>query len=859
MREKSIAMWLTSLSIYGWFIDNGHSLGVNYVHPQFILLRRFYVSHHRSIVVRTLLLVSLIVSSLISTSQPALSRPINAPAASPATGELPTDQIILKYRSAETARSLQIDAPAALQRLSAAAEAPLAYVRAMTDDTHVLKLPERRALTEVAAITERLAKLPEVEYAHPDRILRPLLVPNDPQYTNQWHYKGTYGIDAPAAWDITTGSTDIVVAVIDTGILNHADLVGRTLPGYDFINDALVANDGGGRDADPSDPGDWITSAENASGYFAGCGVSDSSWHGSHVAGTIGAASNNGFGVAGINWVSKILPVRVLGKCGGYDSDILDGMKWAAGLSVTGVPNNPNPAKVINMSLGGSGACDATQQTVINSIVAAGTTVVVAAGNSNADAAGYNPASCNNVVTVAATGSAGERAAYSNYGAVVDIAAPGGNMSYENDPAGVLSTLNAGATSPGADNYIYYHGTSMAAPHVAGIASLVMSLIPSATPAQVSQIMRNTVKAFPGGSSCNTSICGPGIASAFNSVNGLPRITDFSPKQLNAGSLTTTLTITGANFINGSIVKWNNTNLATTYVNATKVTAVISTSLLAVPTVGAVKVSGTHATYGSLTTADRKIIVLGDHFIFLPLIANAFRAGPNTPVLLAISNPSGSGNYSVAWNPVPGATTYTLQEDDNASFSSPAEVYNAAGSSQSFAGKATGTYYYRVRANNAYGGSGWSTTRSTTVAPVSNLPVAGFWDSGTGDEFYVTADRTNVDDFAVYISVNGCGNYKITRTTPVPISGNQFSFTGSFYASGTFNTTTSASGQDGLSGYVISGCGTINGGPWSWTATWQHAALQSEPITSWGTVTDKNGITRTVQLTVAHSARPAQR
>lgn len=859
MREKSIALELTLLNVRGCFIDNGRRLGVNYAHPQFILLRRFYVSYHRFTAVRAFLLISLIVSSLISTSQPALSRPVNEPAVPAATGELPTDQIILKYRSAEAARSLQVDAPAALQRLSAAADAPLGYVRAMTDDTHVLKLAERRPVAEVAALTDRLAKLPEVEYAHPDYILRPLLVPNDPQYTNQWHYKGTYGIDAPAAWDITTGSTEIVVAVIDTGILNHADLAGRTLPGYDFINDTLVANDGGGRDADPSDPGDWITSAENASGYFAGCGASDSSWHGSHVAGTIGAASNNNFGVAGINWVSKILPVRVLGKCGGYDSDILDGMKWAAGLSVTGVPANPNPAKVINLSLGGSGACDATQQSVINSIVAAGTTVVVAAGNSNDDAAGYNPASCTNVVAVAATGQVGERAAYSNYGAVVDIAAPGGNMSFENDPAGVLSTLNAGTTSPGGDNYIYYHGTSMAAPHVAGIASLVMSLIPSATPAQVSQIMRNTVKAFPGGSTCNPSICGPGIASAFNSINGLPRITDFSPKQINAGSPNTTLTITGANFISGSIVKWNSANLATTYVNATKLTAVISTSLLTVPTVGAVKVSGTHATYGSLTTAARNIAVHGAHLIYLPIITYGYQQTPNTPVLLAINNPGNSSSFSVMWNPVPGATTYTLQEDDNTSFSSPTDVYNAAGSSQSFAGKSTGTYYYRARANNAYGGSGWSTTRSTTVAAASNLPVAGFWDSGAGDEFYVTADRTNVDDFAVYVSVNGCGTYKITRTTPVAISGNQFSFTGSFYASGTFNSTTSASGQDGLSGYAISGCGTINGGPWSWTATWQHAALRSEPITTWGTVTDEDGVTRAVQLTVAHGAHSLSR
>ncbi|MBI5567685.1 MAG: S8 family serine peptidase [Chloroflexi bacterium] len=801
-----------------------------------------------------LLLVSLICSSLIVPAHPALSQP-TGPATPAVSGELPTDQIIIKYRSVNAALSVQADAPATLQRLSDAAAAPVGYVRAMTDEIHVLRLTARHPLAEVAAIADRLAKLPEVEYAEPDRILRPLLVPNDPQYTNQWHYFGAYGIDAPAAWDITTGSTDIVVAVIDTGILSHADLAGRTLPGYDFITDVFVANDGGGRDADPSDPGDWSTAGE----CYTGSPAESSSWHGTHVAGTIGAASNNNFGVAGINWVSKILPVRVLGKCGGDEADIIDAMRWAAGLSVVGVPGNPNPAKVLNLSLGGSGACGLTQQAAIDEIVAHGTTVVVAAGNSNQDAANFNPASCNNVVSVAATDSAGQRAYYSNFGSVVDIAAPGGAQSFANDPAGVLSTLNAGTTTPGADNYIYYQGTSMAAPHVAGIASLVVSLIPSATPAQVSQIMRNTVKAFPGGSTCNTSICGPGIASAFNSVNGLPRITDFSPKQVPMGSLTTTLTITGANFVSGSIVKWNSTNLATTYVNANNLTAVISTSLLIVPTVGKITVSGTHATYGSLTTAARSVVVLGDQFVYLPIIANGFKQTPNAPVLIAINNPASANTYSVVWNSVPGATSYTLQEDDNASFSSPATAYSGAGTSQAFASKPVGTYYYRVNAANAYGNSAWSVTRSTAVAGASNLPVAGFWESATGDEFYVTTDRTNVDDFAIYINVNGCGSYKITHTTPVPITSNQFSFTGSFYASGTFNSTTSASGQDGLSGFVISGCGTINGGPWNWSATWQHAALVSEPQITLGTVTDENGVTRTALIAVSHNAHAVQR
>ena len=233
---------------------------------------------------------------------------------------LPTDQIIVKYKTLIMREGAFNPASAAeMQRLSDAAGVSLTYVREMSGDAYVLSLPERMPLTDVAAIAESLSALPEVEYAEPDAIMVPMLTPNDPHYGNQWHYfapgPGHYGINAPAAWDITTGSASIVVAVIDTGITNHVDLSGRTVPGYDFITDIPTANDGNGRDNNPSDPGDWIAANE----CYPGSSASNSSWHGTHTAGTIGAASNNGIGVAGVNWNSKILPVRVLGKCGGYD------------------------------------------------------------------------------------------------------------------------------------------------------------------------------------------------------------------------------------------------------------------------------------------------------------------------------------------------------------------------------------------------------------------------------------------------------------------------------------------------------------------------------------------------------------
>ena len=345
--------------------------------------------------------------------------------------EIPINQLIIRYR--ESVRSSGLVAPASsneIQRLSDTAGLPLAYFREMSGEAHVLQLPERLPTDQVWEIARKLMLLPEVEYAEPDAIMLPTLTPNDSRYGEQWHYfspsAGNYGINAPGAWDITTGSASIVVAVIDTGITNHADLSGRTVQGYDFITDTLSANDGGGRDNDPSDPGDWITQAEHDSGHFEDCRVTNSTWHGTHTAGTIGAATNNGLGVAGVNWQSKILPVRVLGKCGGSLSDIADGMRWSAGLAVTGVPNNANPAKVLNLSLGGSGACETTYQNAINAITAAGSTVIVSAGNSNADASGFRPANCSGVITVAATNRNGNRANYSNYGSVVEISAPGG-------------------------------------------------------------------------------------------------------------------------------------------------------------------------------------------------------------------------------------------------------------------------------------------------------------------------------------------------------------------------------------------------------------------------------------------------
>ena len=441
----------------------------------------------------------------------------------------PVRKMIVKYRDpGGPTTAPQFTGPAIADRLSLLAGQPLFAERLLGTGATVLQLFSALPHASAQALARQFAADSAVEYAEPDILHFPTAVPNDPSYASEWHYMSppteAGGVNMPAAWNITTGSTAIVAAVIDTGSLSsHPDLAGRFVGGYDMINDALVANDGNGRDADPTDSGDWLAQSDidaNPS-FWGSCGVRNSSWHGSHVAGTIGAATNNATGIAGINWTSRILPVRALGRCGGYTSDIADGIRWAAGLSVPGVPANPNPARVMNLSLGGYACdsygancqCGSTMQSAITAAVSAGAVVVVAAGNSNRPALESSPANCSGVVTVGATGRAGQRALYSNYGPLVEISAPGGS-----DGAGVYSTINNSTTVANPAGYAYanYQGTSMATPHVAGIASLMLSVNPSLTPAQVIAKIQSTARAFPTGTvrDCSTANCGAGIIDA---------------------------------------------------------------------------------------------------------------------------------------------------------------------------------------------------------------------------------------------------------------------------------------------------------------------------------------------------------
>jgi serine protease len=428
-----------------------------------------------------------------------------------------TDRIIVKYKpnSRLGINGLSRDA---VDSLSVQAGHNLRGLRRMATGANVMKLDRAYKRDEIDAIVKRLNTHPDVEYAEPDLIMKPLFVPNDTYYGAQWHYfESTGGINLESAWDVSTGA-GAIVAVLDTGYTNHVDLAANLLPGYDMISDAFVGNDGDGRDSDASDPGDWVSAG--ACGNGKPSQDLNSSWHGTHVAGTIAAVTDNNTGVAGVAFNAKVVPVRVLGRCGGYTSDIADGIIWAAGGSVSGVPDNPNPAQVINMSLGGTGSCGTTTQNAIDTARALGTTVVVAAGNENVDASNATPANCNGVVAVAATARSGGRAFYSNYGSVVDVAAPGGDLS-TNAADGIASTLTDGLTTPGNDIYVYYQGTSMASPHVAGIAALLYAQDPTLAPDEVETILKDTTRAFP--ATCNQ--CGTGIvdaAAALAALNNPP-------------------------------------------------------------------------------------------------------------------------------------------------------------------------------------------------------------------------------------------------------------------------------------------------------------------------------------------------
>ena len=421
--------------------------------------------------------------------------------------------------------------------LSSIAATSLRIERQLSGKSHLLKLDRPVSIDEARALAAKLSTNTEVESVEPDvRMQAHAFMPNDPGYSGapgQWHFmtpigSNAGGADLPPAWDITLGNGTVDVAVLDTGYRPHSDLQ-AVLPGYDFVSSVAMANDGNGRDTDASDPGDAVAANECGKGSVA----ARSSWHGTHVMGIIAALMNNGLYGAGIAPNVRIVPVRVLGKCGGYTSDIIDGMRWAAGLTVPGAPKNAYPARIINLSLGIAGTCSRAFQAAINDVNAAGAIVVVSNGNGGFNSVNQ-PANCAGTLAVTAHSVDGDSAAYANLGVQTLISAPGGGCGtlsrncveiYSSNGLGIYSLGNTGASRPASDSYSIKYGTSMAAPHVAGAIALMLSLNPSLSRDEVVSLLRASARAFPIGSACllraNSGMCGAGILDVYAALTSI--------------------------------------------------------------------------------------------------------------------------------------------------------------------------------------------------------------------------------------------------------------------------------------------------------------------------------------------------
>jgi serine protease len=471
-----------------------------------------------------------------------------------AQAETPEARVIVKLKAGSALK--QIQAGSRIQSLGARLGLSAQMIGQPGQDVHVM---HASGLTS-DALAARLSKESDVEYAVPDRIKKISALPNDPLLAFQWYLQTPdvtrlSAIDAVRAWDMSSGSNKVVVAVVDTGVrFDHEDLAPRLLAGYDFVSDNLNAGDAQtGRDADASDPGDYASASDLANATLRNmCGSAvahASSWHGTQVAGIVAAESNNSRGIAGVGGSTRILPVRVLGKCGGFDSDIIAGMRWAAGLAVPGVPANPNPAQIINLSLAGSGTCSAAYTSAIAEIRAAGALVVAAAGNETG--AVEEPANCTGVLAVAGIRHAGTKVGISSYGREVGISAPAGNC--VNIITGLpclfpfINTTNLGATVPAGNGYTGTSdqtiGTSFAAPLAAGTAALMLAANPALSEAGLARYMKQGALPFPfdaslptcpvvtsdGQCNCTTSTCGAGMLNAAGAVSAALAAAAASP------------------------------------------------------------------------------------------------------------------------------------------------------------------------------------------------------------------------------------------------------------------------------------------------------------------------------------------
>ncbi|WP_291009755.1 S8 family serine peptidase [Hydrogenophaga sp.] len=504
---------------------------------------------HSSPHLRSLLVAALLGVCLGAVAAPKTGKvPSGAVAVTSVAEPASVQRLLIRYRTgikmgaAAAAAGDTEHAQAAVQvtrSASLAGERKMHYLKSVSPSLHVATLEQPVSVAEARAMMQRLQADPAVLDVMIDQRAKPHLVPNDPYFTgrDQWHLQPSSvipgGLNVNTAWDRSTGS-GVVIAILDGGYVTHADLLPNVLPGYDFVsaddpasyggNAYWTANDGNARDSIALDPGDWVTQADVDDG-FCDQVTPESTWHGSHVAGLAGAVGNNNQSGLGVAFGAKILPVRVLGRCGGYVSDILTGARWAAGLAVPNLSLNPFPARILNMSLGLPGTCTSTIQSVIDEVRSRDVSIVASAGNDGNTLISV-PANCLGVFAVTAHTREGDNADYANVGLGVRISAAGGGLNtilleQPGTPRDIVSTGNAGLTVATSDADLLLSGTSMAAPQVAGVLALLAAARPDLPMSTLESFVVSSARAFPAGGYCATNpqglpsgFCGSGLLDA---------------------------------------------------------------------------------------------------------------------------------------------------------------------------------------------------------------------------------------------------------------------------------------------------------------------------------------------------------
>ncbi len=668
--------------------------------------------------------------------------------------ELPITQLIIRLRDDVTSGRLVRPSSSRLESLSSRAGERLIYRRPTADLSHVLRLDEPLQRVAAERVAQRLRLDPAVASVEIDEYVFPFLTPTDPFWTDSrevlWHLKAPTaqrlgGANLPEAWDTAVGR-NVVVAVIDSGITTHPDLETNIIRGHDFISaDAdggfLVANDGDGRDTNPADPGDWIDDTDLTKTLFSWgsspCKKSNSSWHGTHIAGLIGAVMSNGAGIVGIAHEAKVLSIRALGKCFGYGSDITDAIRWAAGAQPVsgtwadlGIPINNNPARVINLSLGStSSSCSSSRQNAITAARALGAVVVAATGNESR-ATISSPANCSGVIAVTAHTIEGDKAIYANHGAGTTLSAPGGgscttstlNCLPQGDSgvAGTLwrlitSTTNSGTTSPGAAAYSGKSGTSVATPHVSGVAALLISAMPTLTVESVRLLMTSSAREFPAGTFCAGKIanpCGTGMLDATRAMHRLAALTPTVTASANAPVVDngSTVTLTG----NATPKAGGNVNLSYRWQQITGATATLSST--SSPQVTFIAPNGSRMSF-------RFTVTDSDGF---SASANVDVRSNGTPILAALPPVSASAGSTVTFR-----ASATDPDNDSLSYSATGlptgATLNSVTGEFSWPNAVAGTYTITIIASDGLVSSAAQTTTLTVTASRGGGGALDLW------------------------------------------------------------------------------------------------------------------------------------